>query len=165
MPISPFIANLRRKIGHELLHLMGINAVVLNDRREILLVDSRETGLWMPIGGGVEPGEEPADTAVREVFEETGVHVEPKRLVGVYDGPVVTYSNGDLVHYVTLVFLCRAISGQPHAHDDENRDARYFPLDQLPAMKPDHRLSVDLALADRPEAMFLHRGKPASLTE
>ena len=160
MPISPFITNLRQKIGHDLLFLMGINAVVLNDQREILLVNSKETGLWMPIGGMVEPGEEPADSAVREVFEETGVHAQPQRLIAVYDGPQVTYSNGDLAHYITVVFLCRAISGQPHAHDDENHDARYFPLDALPPMKTHHRRSIDMALANRPEAQFLYRAGP-----
>jgi ADP-ribose pyrophosphatase YjhB (NUDIX family) len=154
MPISPFVANLRKKVGHDLLSLPGINAVVLNDREEILLVHSKETGLWMPIGGQVEIGEEPADAAIREVFEETGVHVKPVRLVSVYDGPAVTYSNGDLAHYITVVFLCRPISGEPHAHDEENFDARYFPSAKLPEMKPHHRQSIEMALANQPEAFF-----------
>jgi 8-oxo-dGTP pyrophosphatase MutT (NUDIX family) len=158
MPISPFVANLRKKIGTDLLHLTGVSVVVLNDRREILLVHSKDTGNWMPIGGMIEPGEEPADAAVREVFEETGVHVRPERLVGVYDGPAVVYSNGDRVHYITLVFLCRAVSGEPSAHDDENHDAKYFVLDELPAMRADHARNVKAALADRPEAVFLTRG-------
>jgi len=154
MPISPFVANLRKKVGHDLLSLPGVNAVVLNDRNEILLVHSRETDLWMPIGGQIEPGEEPADAAIREVFEETGVHVEPVRLVSVYAGPDVTYSNGDRVLYITVVFLCRAVSGHPHAHDEENHDARYCPLDNLPEMTPHHRQSIEMALANRPEAFF-----------
>jgi 8-oxo-dGTP diphosphatase len=157
MPISPFVANLRKKVGHDLLSLPGINAVVLNDRNEILLVHSKETGLWMPIGGQIEPGEEPADAAVREVFEETGVHVTPIRLTGVFDGPDVTYSNGDRVHYLTIAFLCQAVSGEPHVHDDENHDARYFSLTNVPEMKAHHKHSIDLALANRPEAFFLAR--------
>ena len=134
-------------------------------REKILLVESKETGEWMPIGGMVEPGEEPADTAVREVFEETGVRAKAHRLVGVYDGPKVTYTNGDQVHYITLVFLCRAISGEPHAHDDENRDARYFSVDQLPAMRSDHRRNIVDALANQPQAIFLARGESPSFTE
>jgi 8-oxo-dGTP pyrophosphatase MutT (NUDIX family) len=154
MPISPFIADLRKKVGCDLLYLPGINAVVLNDREEILLVHSRETNFWMPIGGQIEPGEEPADAAVREVFEETGVHAKPVRLTGVYDGPDVTYTNGDRVQYLTIAFLCRAISGEPHVHDDENHAARYFPLSNLPEMKAHHRHSIELALSNRPEAFF-----------
>jgi ADP-ribose pyrophosphatase YjhB (NUDIX family) len=157
MPISPFVANLRKKIGTDLLFLTGVNVVVLNDRREILLVHSKDTGNWMPIGGMIEPGEEPADAAVREVFEETSVRVRPQRLVGVFDGPAVTYSNGDRVHYITIVFLCRAISGEPHAHDEENHDAKYFPLDQMPTLRTDFARNVTAALADRGDAVFLSR--------
>lgn len=154
MPISPFVANLRNKIGTDLLALAGINAVVLNGLGEILLVHSREINQWMPIGGMIEPGEEPADAAVREVFEETSVHVKPVRLAAVFDGPDVTYTNGDRAHYLTIVFLCLVVSGEPHAHDDENHDARFFPIQNLPEMKPHHRKSIEAALADKPEAFF-----------
>jgi ADP-ribose pyrophosphatase YjhB (NUDIX family) len=158
MPISPFIAQLRKKIGRDLLSLTGINAVVLNDRRELLLVHSNETNQWMPIGGMIEPGEEPADAAVREVLEETGVRVKPIRLVAVYDGPRVQYSNGDRVHYITIVMLCKAIEGIPHPCDGENRDARYFPVDQLPPMREDYQRNVRDALEDREAAVFVTRG-------
>jgi 8-oxo-dGTP pyrophosphatase MutT (NUDIX family) len=156
MPISPFVAKLRKKIGTDSLFLPGVSGVVLNDRREILLVHSRETNRWMPIGGQIEPGEEPADAAVREVFEETGVHAKPIRLCGVFDGPVVTYANGDQVHYLTLVFLCREIGGKAHVHDEENSDVRYFPLDQLPEFDAHHQRCVELALAGKAEAFFRH---------
>ena len=157
MPISPFVVNLRKKIGKDLLHLIGINAVVLNDRGEVLLVKSKETNQWMPIGGMIEPGEEPADAAIREVYEETGVRIVPQRLAGVYDGPHVEYSNGDLVRYITIVFLCRAVGGEPHAHDDENSDARFFPIDKLPDLQADYRRNIAVALANRSEAFFLVR--------
>ncbi len=154
MPISPFVVNLRKKVGHDLLCFTGINAVVLNDAGEILLVHSRETDLWMPIGGMVEPGEEPADAAIREVFEETGVRAQPIHLTGVFDGPEVTYSNGDQVHYMTIAFLCKVISGHPHVNDDENHETRYFSIQNLPPMKAHHRRSIDLCMANRPEAFF-----------
>src|SRR3984957_11733244 len=157
MPASEFIKNLRKKIGNDLLHLVGVSCVVVNDRREVLLVHSKERGIWMPIGGMVEPGEEPADSAVREVFEETGVQVVPERLVGVYDGPAVTYQNGDRVQYVTIVFRCRPVGGEPHVHDDENSDVRYFPLDALPELRADHRRNIEHALLDQAAAIFLRR--------
>jgi 8-oxo-dGTP pyrophosphatase MutT (NUDIX family) len=94
---------------------------------------------------------------VREVFEETGVDVEPQRIVGVYDGPRVTYPNGDQVNYLTIVFRCRAIGGRMQVHDDENSDVRYFPAAALPPMRADHRRNIDQALLDRSEAAFLRR--------
>jgi 8-oxo-dGTP diphosphatase len=52
-----------------------VSYVVLVDRRDgaVLLADHRAAGLWLPIGGHVEPGEDPTETAVREVMEELGV--------------------------------------------------------------------------------------------
>jgi 8-oxo-dGTP pyrophosphatase MutT (NUDIX family) len=157
MPASEFIKNLRSRIGHDLLQLVGVCGVVVNDQRQVLLVHSRERGNWMPIGGMVEPGEEPADAMVREIFEETGVHAEPQRLVGVYDGPSVTYKNGDRVQYITIVFRCRPIGGSPHVHDDENTDVRYFPAGELPELRSDHRRNIDHALLDQPAAIFVRR--------
>jgi 8-oxo-dGTP diphosphatase len=157
MAMSEFMCALRRKVGHDLLPCVGVSCVVLNERGELLLVDSRDAGSWMPVGGMVEPGEEPADTVVREVFEETGVDVEPQRIVGVYDGPRVTYPNGDQVNYLTIVFRCRAIGGRMQVHDDENSDVRYFPAAALPPMRADHRRNIDQALLDRSEAAFLRR--------
>src|SRR5947208_5297466 len=113
MAASEFIRNLRRKIGNDLLQLVGVSCVVVTDDRRVLLVRTKECPTWMPIGGMVEPGEEPADAAVREVREETGVDVVPERLIGVFDGPDVTYRNGDRAHYITIVFRCRPVGGEP----------------------------------------------------
>ena len=41
-----------------------------------------DLSFWFTAGGGVEPGEELAAAAVRELREETGLHVEPERMVG-----------------------------------------------------------------------------------
>lgn len=41
---------------------------------------------WTLPGGGMDPGEQPAETAVREVFEETGYTVELDGLLGVHAG-------------------------------------------------------------------------------
>ena len=157
MAASDYIKNLRRRIGHDLLHLIGVSAVVVNDRREVLLVNSKEVGNWMPIGGMVEPGEEPADAAVREVFEEAGVEVVPEQLVGVYDGPDVTYRNGDRASYLSIVFRCRPVGGVPHVHDDESTDVRYFPVDALPELRPHHRRNIDHAMLEKPAAIYLRR--------
>jgi 8-oxo-dGTP pyrophosphatase MutT (NUDIX family) len=159
MPVSPYILELRRHIGHQMLCLPGIKALVINDRREILLQKNRDTGTWMPIGGTVEPGEQPADAAVREVFEETAVRVAAIRLIGVYAGPDVTYPNGDHVIYQTLSFLCKPISGTPRVNDDESLDVAYFPLNALPPLRADQELAIEHALANRPEAFFISSQK------
>jgi len=160
MAASKFIRDLRQKIGHDLLHLIGVSGVVLNHAGEVLLVKSKEVATYMPIGGMVEVGEEPADAAAREIFEETGIEVVPERLVGVFDGPDVTYRNGDRVHYITLVFRCRPVGqSQPRVNDDETTDVRYFALDALPEMRADHRRNIEYALRNDPAAAFIRRGR------
>ena len=93
--------------------------------------------------------------AVREVFEESGLHVVAEHLVGVYDGPAVTYANGDRVNYTTVVFRCRAVSGALRADGEETIDARYFAPDALPPLRADHRRNIEHALAGRAAAFFI----------
>jgi 8-oxo-dGTP pyrophosphatase MutT (NUDIX family) len=154
MGMSPFIRGLRAKVGRDLLHLVGVSGVVVNGRGEVLLVKAKEIDNWMPVGGMVEPGEEPADAIAREVMEEAGVEAVPERLVGVFDGPRVTYRNGDQVHYVTLVFRLRHVAGEARVNDDESTDVRYFPAGDLPPLRADHQRNVDLALGNSPQAVF-----------
>ncbi len=154
MPISDYLRNLRSKIGHDLVFMPAITAVVINDAGEILLQRARDDGKWYLIGGSVDPGEEPAETVVREVWEETGVHVVPERIVGVYCQPPVRYPNGDEVTYLSVSFLCRAVGGEAHVHDDESLEVRYYAPDKLPPLNPSHHLCVDLAFRPEPGAYF-----------
>ncbi len=155
MGMSPFIRSLRAKVGNDLLVLVGVSAIVLNDAGEVLLVRSTEIGSWMPVGGGVEPGEEPAVAAEREVFEESGLRVVVEHLVGVYDGPAATYANGDRINYTTVVFRCRALPGDPKPDGEETIEARFFAADALPPLRADHSRNIEHALARRPAAFFV----------
>ena len=96
--------------------------------------------------GIVDPGEEVADTAVREVLEETGVRARARRLVRVSTSRPITYPNGDQAQYVDLVFRCDWVSGEPYPADDENTDAGWFGLDDLPEMTPEMLERIDAAL-------------------
>jgi ADP-ribose pyrophosphatase YjhB (NUDIX family) len=133
MPIPDFIVHLRRQIGHELLWLPGVTAVVLRDDA-VLLVRRSDNGAWAPVSGIVDPGEHPARAAVREVLEETAVScvVEGLAWVGVTE-PVV-YPNGDRAQYLDHTFRCRYVDGTARVADDESLDVGWFDLDGLPAM-------------------------------
>ncbi|GAA1866896.1 hypothetical protein GCM10009813_29620 [Brevibacterium marinum] len=61
--------------------------VLLNERDEVLLIRAQDLLMpthqwWMTCGGGSEMGETPAQTAAREVAEETGLECEPAELIG-----------------------------------------------------------------------------------
>ena len=139
MPVPAFIRGLRDRIGHDLLLLPGVTALVFNGRGEVLLNRRTDNGRWSVIGGVLEPGEEPAVGCAREVLEETGVRVAVERVSGVYLTSVIEYPNGDVAQYVTTAFRCRAVEGEPRVNDDESSDVRFFPLDALPDdLKAEH---------------------------
>lgn len=146
MPISDYLKNLREKIGTQLVLMPGVNAIVFNDAGELLLQKAMD-GNWYTPGGAIDPDEQPADAAAREVLEETGLVVDVQRLVGVFTETPVTYGNGDRVQYVIITFRCRAAGGTLAVGDDESLEVKFFPLDQLPPLRPDQKLRIDQALA------------------
>ncbi|WP_046470456.1 NUDIX hydrolase [Allosalinactinospora lopnorensis] len=134
MPTPDFILRLRKHVGNELLWLTGVTAVVIGDSGEILLHRRADDGRWSTPGGILEPGEQPAVALVREVFEETGVHVEVERVASVVTEPPFTYPNGDRVQFLDIAFRCRAVGGAPRLDEDESLDVRWFAPDGLPEL-------------------------------
>ena len=139
VPIPEFIVELRRHIGHALLWLPAITAVVMRDR-QVLLVQRSDNHAWTPITGIVEPGENPADCAVREVLEESGIEAVTRRLAWVHVTRPMVHVNGDHAQYLDHVFRMNWLSGEPFPADDESLQARWFDLAALPDMSEDmHR--------------------------
>src|SRR5947209_18646239 len=118
MGISPYVKRLRDKVGNDLLLLPAVSAIIFDDQGRVLMQRARDDGKGYTIGGAMEPGEEPADAVVREVLEETGLVVEPVRVVAVQASPLVTYPNGHQARYVGTTFLCRVTGGRLHVADD-----------------------------------------------
>ena len=131
MGTPDFILTLRERIGHDPLWLSGCSTVVLDGDR-VLLVRRADDGHWTTIDGIVEPGEHPADTAVREVLEEAGVEIEIVRHGWLVVQPPITYPNGDRCQFLDHGFVARWVAGQPHPVDGETIDARWFTTDALP---------------------------------
>ena len=65
---------------------VAVGAIVGNDDGEILLVQRKDSGVWLYPTGWADVGYSPAEVAVKEVYEETGIECEPTRLLGVVDG-------------------------------------------------------------------------------
>ena len=91
--VPKYIKALRKKIGNQLIVSPTVGVIITDKEERILLLESTDPnssdtdlGHWTIPGGFIEPEEQPADAAVRETFEETGLVVEIKRLIGVYFG-------------------------------------------------------------------------------
>jgi 8-oxo-dGTP pyrophosphatase MutT (NUDIX family) len=129
----------------------GRYAVVIRDQ-QVLLVQRSDNKAWTPVTGIVEPGENPADCAVREVFEETGIHVVPSRLAWVHVTAPMVHANGDHAQYLDHVFRMDWVGGEPFPADDESLDACWCDLAELPDMSADMRRRIELANDDSPSA-------------
>jgi 8-oxo-dGTP pyrophosphatase MutT (NUDIX family) len=87
MPISPYFKSIRDKVGNDLLVVPSVSVCHIDAHKRMLLMQSADTGKWVLPGGAVEPHEHPATAAVREMWEETGLHVRLTRILAVYGGP------------------------------------------------------------------------------
>ncbi|BBB01724.1 putative MutT-like protein [Actinacidiphila reveromycinica] len=150
MATPQFILDIRGRAGDVLLLLPGVVMVVFDDRGRVLLNRRTDTGRWALISGIPDPGEQPAESAVREIQEETGVSAVVDRVLSVFTTEPVTYGNGDRAQYIETVLRCRAVGGEARVNDDESLDVRWFALDELPPLGPLARDRIDSALSDRP---------------
>jgi len=154
-PVPDFVVEIRSKIGSD--HLLWLPAVTAVVRRgdEVLLVKRSDNGRWTPVTGIVDPGEEPAMAAAREVTEETGVRVRVDRLVSAGAHPEVVHENGDRAAYLDLTFACTWLEGEAHVGDDESTDVRWWPVAALPPMGEVMLPRIEAAFSDEREARFV----------
>ncbi|MET9732122.1 NUDIX domain-containing protein [Streptomyces sp. NPDC006458] len=150
MPTPDFIRTLRASAGHQLLWLPGVSAVVLDDSGRVLLGQRADNHRWCVISGIPDPGEQPAECAVREVFEETGVRCVVERIVAIRSGKEVTYPNGDRCQFMDITLRCRAVGGEAVVGDDESLAVGWFELDALPQMTASQQFRIKQALSDEP---------------
>lgn len=144
--ISDYVRAMRDRIGHDLLMLPGVTAVI-RDGERFLLARSAGTDEWSLIGGGVEPGEEPADAVAREVREELGAGIRITGIVGAYGGEslVVEYPNGDRVAYVTTAYACEVVD-KVEPDGEEIVEVGWFTASEIAGL--DREPWIDRVLAD-----------------
>ena len=115
--------------------------LVVQDGRVLLVRRAIEPfyGYWDIPGGFLEADEHPAAGAVREIEEETGLHIRPTALLGIY---VDTYGTED-EHTLNIHYLAEVVSGEPRPASDVSELAWYAP----------HELPPDLAFRSDYEAL------------
>jgi ADP-ribose pyrophosphatase YjhB (NUDIX family) len=108
---------------------VAVGAVVGNDHGELLLVQRADSGIWLYPTGWADVGYSASEVVVKEVLEETGIEVEPVRLIAVLDGLRLGFTR---IPLYSLVFQCRVLGGELKAHPLETSDVGWFSEDNLP---------------------------------
>jgi ADP-ribose pyrophosphatase YjhB (NUDIX family) len=135
---------------------VDVRGAMVRDEK-ILLVKERSDGRWCMPGGWADVGEVPSEMVVREVAEESGFIVIPRKVIGVYDAnrggiPLEFY------HAYKIVFFCDIVGGEARP-GDETSAVKFFSFDNLPPLSSNrtnerHLAEVQAHLrdADRPAA-------------
>lgn len=131
-----YLKELRKTVGHAPLLWAGA-AVVIKDKDEKILLHLRsDTKTWGIPSGAVELGETLEDTAVREIFEETGLSISGLKLLYVFSGEDFhfKYPNGDEIYGITVLYSAENVSGELRC-SDESLALKYFSLNDLPELE------------------------------
>jgi 8-oxo-dGTP diphosphatase len=106
--------------------LVGVRALIVRDELVLLIRHRYGRQPWGLPGGGVERNESLAEAVRREAREESGVHVEIRHLLGMYDR-----FKGGVSNYVG-VFVCTPLNEPNPPRSLEIAEARFFPFNELP---------------------------------
>jgi len=107
----------------------AVGAIVGNEAGEILLVQRKDSGVWLYPTGWADVGYSPAEVAAKEVHEETGIECTVDRMMGVVDGQRMGFSRFGMY---MLLFSCTATGGELTPHPLETGDVGWFKRDALP---------------------------------
>lgn len=114
---------------------VGCSAILTDyTHQRILLTQRTDNGRWCLPGGRMDPGEYVEECCIREFLEETGLHVQIIRLIGIYSNPnlLVKYSNTS-VQIVAFNFEVKKIGGLLKL-TDETSDYGYFSPSQMKSL-------------------------------
>jgi 8-oxo-dGTP pyrophosphatase MutT (NUDIX family) len=138
------------------------SAIVIDDRDRILLVHHNKIGKWLYPGGHIDPNEDPAQAAQREVLEETGIHTHvisdelfAHPAVTTHAPPYtviemdVTDAKIGTHRHIDLVYVLRATSGELAAQLDEVDGVRWVPLADVAALDTPAELPALVAEASQ----------------
>ncbi len=114
---------------------VAVVAIIFNEKGHVLLTQRNDKkspyshGKWQFPGGGIEQGEHPHQTAIREVQEETGLTIE---IVSKHPFVYSHHFETANVHVIVLGYIASYLSGEIDiSRDAHTGDARWFKTDEI----------------------------------
>lgn len=133
---------------------------IVLDQDRVPLVKHRKLGLWLYPGGHIDPDEDPAQTAVREISEEAGIDVEiigevpfAHPAVGAVPIPFtilvedVTDATVGAHQHIDMVYVCRPRSVEVTVQLAELDGHTWIPLTDIAALPTPPELPTLVASA------------------
>lgn len=118
--------------------LIGAEAAVFREQK-LLLIQRHDDGLWAVPGGGNDVGNTLAETALKELEEETRLRGTTKRLLGIFDSRMWGSKLKNQTFHV--IFEVESNEGEPEK-TIEAQEYGFFGKDELPSLSPGHDLRV-----------------------
>ena len=137
---EPYFKTIRRHVGADRFICPAAAAFIQDAQGRVLLQRRGDDGTWCPPGGGMELGERIDQTVIKEVKEETGLDIQPTRIIGIYSEADfnMQYPNGDQMKYISTLFHCQVTGGELAIDGDETLELCYFAPHELPPLAPRH---------------------------
>lgn len=128
-------------------HIVSAATIVLNEEKEILLINGPWRGWEMP-GGQVEEGESLKDAAIRETKEETGIDIEVIKFCGIFQNVNKSICN--------TLFLGKPIGGKLTT-SSESLEVGFYPIEQALKMVTvgNFRQRIEYCLDERSHPFYI----------
>lgn len=110
---------------------VSCRAVIINDKKEILLVKESKDGGYAIPGGWADLYDSPKNAVIREAYEEAGVDIKVKRIAAILSR--IPFDVNTSTPEYAIFFECEIIKNH-HTHDHEILDVNFFSLDNLPPL-------------------------------
>lgn len=117
-----------------------VSVFIVNAGR-VLLVHHRQLKKWLPVGGHIEPNEDPVTAAHREVAEEVGLDIHllgkrlPRKFAGTQGLVAPVYMDIHDIHgdhrHLGMIYFATAESDEVFVAEDEHFDNRWFTPQEL----------------------------------
>lgn len=135
--VGSYLWQLRQAVGSDLILMPGAMVALLDQDRRVLMTKRADDGTWCLPAGAAERGGSFAQTAIKELAEETGIKVKERDLVpfgslSEADSHTIHYPSGDVTHCFALLFLAKCWSGELKLDPDEVIEARFADIDSPP---------------------------------